>query len=114
VLGERVVPIPLEHSHFHVLGFRIGDLAYCTDVNRIPDASWPLLAGLDMLILDALRPDRSHPSHFSLEEAMTVGERLKVKRLVLTHMSHEMDYETLSPTLPPGVELGYDGMTIEF
>ena len=66
------------------------------------------------LILDALRPGRSHPSHFSVEEAIAVAARVKARRLVLTHMSHEMDYETLTPALPPGVELGYDGMSIEF
>jgi len=114
VLGESVVPIPLEHAHFNVLGFRVGDLAYCTDVSRIPDASWPLLAGLDVLILDALRPTRSHNSHLTVEEAIAIGQRLNVKRLILTHMSHDIDYETLNPSLPQGVELAYDGLTIEF
>ena len=55
VLGERILPIRLEHGPFPVLGFRVGSLAYCTDVSRIPDESWPLLEGLDILVLDALR-----------------------------------------------------------
>ena len=66
VLGQRVLPIRLEHGRFAVLGFRVGDLAYCTDVSRIPEESWPLLEGLDTLILDALRHE-PHPTHFSLE-----------------------------------------------
>ncbi len=114
LLGETVTPIPLEHAHFQVLGFRVGKLAYCTDVSNIPPASWPLLEGLDTLILDALRPGSAHPAHFSLPEAIEVGRRLAVPRLILTHMSHEMDYETETATLPRGVELAYDGMTIEF
>src|SRR5688572_21678119 len=63
VLGQRVTPVPLNHGRFDVLGFRFGDVAYCTDVNDIPDASWPLLEGLDVLVIDALRPGRSHPAH---------------------------------------------------
>ena len=71
VLGQTILPIRLEHGRFAVLGFRVGDLAYCTDVNRIPEASWPLLEGLDTLILDALRYE-PHPTHFSLDEALAV------------------------------------------
>ncbi len=73
VLGQRVLPIRLEHGPFPVLGFRVGSLAYCTDVSRIPDASRPLLEGLDVLILDALRYE-PHPTHFSLSEALAVIE----------------------------------------
>jgi phosphoribosyl 1,2-cyclic phosphate phosphodiesterase len=113
VLGERVVPIPLEHAQFKVFGFRIGDLAYCTDVNRIPDGSWPLLQGLRYLILDALRP-RPHPGHFGLDEALDVIARLKPERAYLTHMSHELEHQATNRRLPPGVELAYDGLKLEF
>ena len=113
VLGERVTPIPLVHGRFDVLGFRVGDLAYCTDVNRIPDSSWPLLAGLDTLFLDCLRPGDSHPSHFGLDDALEVVRRVKPKRTYFTHMSHKWDYDDLPP-LPPGVMLAYDGLRIEF
>lgn len=113
VLGQRVTPIPLRHARFHVLGFRIDDVAYCTDVNAIPPASWPLLEGLDVLVLDALRP-RPHPGHFSLDEALAVIARVKPKRAYLTHMSHELEHESTNRRLPPGVELAYDGLTFEF
>ncbi len=76
VLGQRVLPIRLDHGPFSVLGFRVGSLAYCTDVNRIPEASWTLLENLETLVLDALRID-PHPTHFSLREALEVVERLK-------------------------------------
>lgn len=113
LLGERITPIPLIHGRFDVLGFRIGNIAYCTDVSKIPDASWPLLDNLDTLILDALKPGRPHPSHFNLEQALEVVSRLKPNRTYLTHMSHEMD-STNPPPLPPGVALAYDGLRIEF
>jgi phosphoribosyl 1,2-cyclic phosphate phosphodiesterase len=96
-----------------VFGFRIRDLAYCTDVNRIPQESWPLLEGLDVLVLDALRP-RPHPAHFGLEEALDVIERLRPRRAYLTHMSHEFDHDAVSRELPPCVAPAYDTLTIEF
>ncbi len=114
VLGETVTPIPLRHAHFDVFGFRIGNLAYCTDVNLIPETSWPLLEGVETLILDALRPGRSHPSHFSVEDALQVVERVNPRQTFFTHMAHELDYANPPIGLPDGVALAYDGLTIEF
>ncbi|HEU5116474.1 MAG TPA: MBL fold metallo-hydrolase [Isosphaeraceae bacterium] len=113
LLGDRITPIRLEHGRFRVLGYRIGDLAYCTDVNRIPDESWPLLERLDTLILDALRYE-PHPTHFSLEQALQVIERLKPRRAVLTHLSHGFDHEPTESRLPEGVTLAYDGLALTF
>lgn len=114
VLGERVTPVPLAHGRFRVYGFRVGDVAYCTDVSGIPAESWPLLAGLDVLILGALRPGHPHPSHFSLEQALDAVARLKPRQAYITHMSHGMDYDAVSPTLPANVALGYDGLSFRF
>ncbi len=112
VLGARVIPIRLQHGpRFQVLGFRVGNVAYCTDTNEIPAASWPLLAGLDVLVLDGLRP-RPHVTHFSLWEAVQVARRLAPRRTLFTHTSHELDYETTNAQLPPGMELAYDGQRI--
>ncbi|MGC8644606.1 MAG: MBL fold metallo-hydrolase [Isosphaeraceae bacterium] len=113
VLGQRIMPIRLEHGRFAVLGFRVGNLAYCTDVNSIPDESWELLEGLDTLILDALRIE-PHPTHFSLSEALAVVDRLKPRRTLFTHMSHVFDHEATEATLPPGVGLAYDGLRVDF
>ncbi|MGL4420717.1 MAG: MBL fold metallo-hydrolase [Gemmataceae bacterium] len=113
VLNELITPIPLYHAHFQVLGFRIGNIAYCTDVNQIPEKSWPLLEGLDVLIIDALRPGAPHPSHMNLRQALETIERCQPRRAYLTHMSHEFDY-TQPPTLPDTVELAYDGLRIPF
>jgi phosphoribosyl 1,2-cyclic phosphate phosphodiesterase len=112
-LGQRVMPVRLEHGPFRVLGFRFDSLAYCTDVSRIPDASRALLEGLELLILDALRFE-SHPSHFSLSEALKVIEDLKPRRTYLTHLSHSFDHATTQAMLPPNVILAHDGLVLEF
>jgi phosphoribosyl 1,2-cyclic phosphate phosphodiesterase len=113
VLGQRLIPIPLNHAQFHVFGFRIGDVAYCTDVNRIPERSWPRLEGLRVLVLDALR-NKPHPGHLSVEEALAIIGRLKPERAFLTHIAHELEHEATNARLPPGVELAYDGLKFEF
>lgn len=113
VLGQRLTPIRLEHGRFAVLGFRVGGLAYCTDVSRIPEASWPMLEGLDVLVLDALRHE-PHPTHFSLGQALAVVERLRPGRTLLTHLSHDFDHGPTESTLPPRVGLAYDGLTLDF
>src|SRR5438874_2482050 len=113
VLGQRVVPIPLIHAQFHVFGFRIDDVAYCTDVNRIPERSWPLLEGLRVLVLDALR-QKPHPGHLSVEEALAIIARVRPGRAYLTHIAHELEHEATNERLPPNVELAYDGLKFEF
>jgi phosphoribosyl 1,2-cyclic phosphate phosphodiesterase len=113
VLCERVTPIPLEHAHFDVFGFRIGDVAYCTDVNRIPRSSWPRLEGLRVLVLDALRP-RPHPGHFGLNQALDVIAQFRPRQAYLTHTSHELEYEAVNRTLPANVQMAYDGLKFAF
>ncbi|HEY1187831.1 MAG TPA: MBL fold metallo-hydrolase [Gemmata sp.] len=114
VLGEQLIPIPLIHGRFNVLGFRIGNVAYCTDVSLIPERSWPLLENLDVLVIDALRPGKPHFSHFGLDQALEVIARVKPRKAYLTHMAHTMEYEELMRTLPPNVEPAYDGLKFTF
>jgi phosphoribosyl 1,2-cyclic phosphate phosphodiesterase len=111
LLGARIVPFRLWHGRFAVLGFRFGGIAYCTDTNNIPPESWPYLQGLEVLILDCLRP-RPHATHFSLEEAIEIARRVGAKRTLFTHMSHELEHEATNRSLPPGMELAYDGLRI--
>ena len=112
LLGRAVVPVPLFHGNLPILGFRIGAFAYLTDASRIPDPSRDLLDGLDVLVLNALRP-RPHPTHFSLEEAVTEAVRIGARRTFFTHMGHEMPHEAISKSLPAGVELAWDGRVVE-
>ncbi len=109
VLGGHVIPVRLKHGpRFDVLGFRFGNIAYCTDVNAIGDESLGLLKGLDVLILDALRPT-GHATHFGLDEAIEVARKLAPKQTFFTHMSHELEHEATNRTLPAGMALAYDG-----
>lgn len=113
VLGATIIPIPMQHGpNFEVLGFRVGNVAYCTDVSEIPVASMEKLQGLDTLILDALRPD-GHITHFSIEQAVEVAQQLKPRQTYFTHCSCKVDYETVNASLPDGIELSYDGLKIE-
>ena len=111
VAGVKVVPVPLLHGPRPILGFRFGTFAYLTDCNRIPDAAWPLLEDLDVLVLDALR-HRKHPTHFTVAESLDVVQRLRPRRTLFTHMCHDLPHAATNAALPGGVELSYDGMQI--
>lgn len=108
----EVVPVPLEHGRRPILGFRVGRFAYLTDCNRIPDGSWPLVEGLDVLVLDALRI-RPHPTHFSLDEAVATAARIGAPRTFFTHMCHDLLHAATDARLPPGMALAYDGLVLE-
>jgi phosphoribosyl 1,2-cyclic phosphate phosphodiesterase len=111
ICGATVVPVPLIHDRSNVLGFRIGNFAYCTDCSAIPDTSQALLQGLDLFILDALRYT-PHPGHFNLEQALAMTARLRPRRTIFTHIAHEVLHARTSAELPEGVELAYDGMRV--
>lgn len=113
VCGRRVQPIRLLHGRLPVLGFRVDGIAYCTDVSAIPEESWPLLEGLDVLVLDALR-EEPHPTHFGLSQSLEVVSRLRPGRTYFTHIAHQLDHAATNARLPAGVELAYDGLRIAF
>ena len=113
LLGTRIRPFRLLHGGTPVLGFRIGDVAYATDCNEIPDDSWPVLEGLDVLVLDALW-EEPHPAHFNVSQALEVIERVRPRRAYLTHVSHRLEYEATNARLPPHVQLSYDGLQVPF
>jgi phosphoribosyl 1,2-cyclic phosphate phosphodiesterase len=110
--GVDVIPIPLFHGQRPILGFRFGGFAYLTDCNRIPDESWPLLEGLDSVVIDALR-HKPHPTHFTLDEAIEVSRRIGARRTWFTHMCHDLRHDDTSARLPAGMELAYDGLMVE-
>lgn len=114
----EAVPVPVEHAGVETLGFRLNlpegrSLAYLSDVKSIPETSLELLAGLDVLVLDALRP-AFHPTHMSLAESLEVVARLQPAQAVFTHLGHEIDYASVSATLPGGVTLARDGLRLLF
>lgn len=109
--GQTITPIPLLHGDGTALGYRIGNLAYLTDCHAIPEASRTLLHGLEVLVIDALR-FRPHRSHLSIAEAISVSQALGARQTLLTHLSHDVDYERHARGLPDGVAFAYDGQTL--
>jgi phosphoribosyl 1,2-cyclic phosphate phosphodiesterase len=114
-LGRHLVtPVPLVHGRRLVLGYRVGGLGYLTDCSEIPEASFALLDGLDVLVVDALR-DRPHPTHFTVSQALEVVERVRPKRAYFTHVAHDLPHaETCARLRPKGAELAYDGLILDF
>jgi len=111
--GARVIPIELPHGpRVSVLGYRIGPVAYLTDCNGIPDEAMEHLRGLDVLVLDALRP-QPHPTHFSVGEAVDAAERINARRTFFTHISHRSDHEALAASLPENIQPAYDGLVVK-
>ncbi|HVH28793.1 MAG TPA: MBL fold metallo-hydrolase [Vicinamibacterales bacterium] len=110
--GVEVVPVPLMHGSMPVLGFRVGTFAYLTDCNRVPEASWPLLAGVKVVVLDALR-ERPHPTHFTLTEAVEVVTRLGADCAYFTHICHDLAHAATCARLPARMQLAYDGLVLE-
>lgn len=111
--GCRITPVPLWHGARLVYGYRIGSLAYLTDCSAIPDDSWPLIEGVDVLVIDALR-HRPHPTHFSVAEALGVVERLGPREAWFTHICHDLPHVETSAALPEHVQLAYDGLSVRF
>lgn len=110
--GVEVTPVPVMHGILPIYGYRVGRFAYITDCSAIPDGSWALLEGLDVLAIDSLR-DVPHPTHFTVAQAVEVAERLRPGRTLLTHIAHDLGHAATSARLPPGVELAYDGLNVD-
>jgi phosphoribosyl 1,2-cyclic phosphate phosphodiesterase len=109
--GVTWTPFPLIHGDEVVLGLRVGRLAYCTDVNVIPETSYAQLKDLDVLVLDALAPN-PHSKHFSLPQAVEAAQRIGAKQTYFTHIAHRLPHEATNRELPPNMKLAYDGQRI--
>ncbi len=112
--GIDIIPIPVRHGDWTILGYRIGSFAYITDTNGIPDESLALLQDLDTLALDGLRPSPPHPTHFTIEEAVAAAQRIGPRMTWLIHLAHEVDHATVEADLPQNVRLAWDRMTLKF
>jgi phosphoribosyl 1,2-cyclic phosphate phosphodiesterase len=110
--GEPVTPVPVYHGQRVVQGFRVGGFAYLTDCSRIPRESWPLLDGVAVVVLDALR-ERPHPTHFSLTEAVAAAERIGARQTFFTHIAHDLLHARTCARLPASMALAYDGQVVD-
>ena len=111
LFGELVTPIPVAHGKSEIYGYRLGNLAYLTDVSDIPESSLKLLDGLDILLLDCLRL-KEHHTHINLEQSLIFANRIKATKTYLIHMTHDLEYEALKKELPDHIDVGYDGLKI--
>lgn len=112
VAGTEVRPIPVQHGTRTINGFRFGAFAYLTDCNAIPETSWPLLEGLDVVVVDMLR-ERPHGSHFCVEQALQAAGRIGARRTYFTHMAHDLGHAATCARLPEGMALAHDGLRVE-
>jgi phosphoribosyl 1,2-cyclic phosphate phosphodiesterase len=108
---QTISPIPLKHGNSDIYGYRIGDIAYLTDVSSIPEDSLTLLAGLKILLLDCLRYT-THYTHINLEQSLHYAGLIQAESTYLIHMTHELEYTSLSSQLPENVFVGYDGLKL--
>jgi phosphoribosyl 1,2-cyclic phosphate phosphodiesterase len=113
LFGAHFEPITVIHGETEIYGFRAGNAAYLTDHSEIPEASLAKLQGLDILFLDALR-HKPHPTHSTVDTSLRIVERLKPKRAFFTHICHDLPHAATNASLPPNVQLSYDGMKLEF
>jgi phosphoribosyl 1,2-cyclic phosphate phosphodiesterase len=111
VHGVEVVPIKYFHGPTIVYGFRINGFAYLTDCSEIPEDEFDKLNGLDVLVIDALRY-RPHPTHYSIDEAAAVAQRIGAKMAYFTHMTHDIVHDEVNSKLPENIQLSYDGLEI--
>lgn len=112
VRGASVLPIAVPHGRAAVVGYRVGDLAYITDAKTLPDRALAALAGVRVLVLNALLRT-PHPTHFSIAEAIAMAQRVGAERTFFTHLTHHNFHAALAAELPPGIEPAYDGLVVE-
>lgn len=111
LFGVTITPIPVMHGKSHIFGYRVGNIAYLTDVSVIPEESFAFLENLDILLIDCLR-EAAHPTHINIEQSLTYISRINAKQSYLIHMTHEIEYASLNNKLPKDVFVGFDGLRL--
>lgn len=104
----KITPLPVMHGGLPIFGFRVNNLAYITDCSFIPDETFDLIRGCDVLILDALRWEPPHPTHFTVDDAINAAKRSGIPKTYLIHMSSYVHHEETNARLPEGIRLAYD------
>jgi phosphoribosyl 1,2-cyclic phosphate phosphodiesterase len=111
--GREIVPLPVSHGPFEVTGFRVGDLAYVTDVSHIPESTFALLEGVKILILSALR-EEPHPTHLTFDQAIEIAQRVGAEQTWFTHFAHGVPHVALEARFPATMRPAYDGLKLSF
>lgn len=113
LFGLTITPIPVKHGYSDILGYRIGNMAYLTDVSDIPASSMSLLKNLDILMLDCLRYT-PHYTHINVEQSLAFAGQINALDTYLIHMTHDIDYDKLSTELPDHIHVAFDGLKLNF
>jgi phosphoribosyl 1,2-cyclic phosphate phosphodiesterase len=111
--GFTMQPLEVPHGDMRVYGFRVGGLGYITDAKLIPERALALLAGVQVLVLNALWFGNPHPTHFNVEEAVEMARSIGAERTYLTHLTHRLRHTTLASALPAGMQPAYDGLVVD-
>lgn len=111
LFGSVIVPIEIMHGRLPIYAYRIGDFIYATDCSGIPEKSLALFQNAKILVLDCLRR-RPHPTHYNLEQALDVVDKLHPAQTYFTHISHDLEHQEISQSLPENVQLAFDGLRI--
>ena len=112
VLNLKIIPVPVMHGDAEIIGYRIGRFAYLTDFSIVPETSFEMLKGVEVVFLDALRHE-PHPTHSTVANSLKIAARIGAAQTYFTHISHDLAHEATNQTLPPEVRLAYDGLRIE-
>lgn len=112
IKGSKIIPLKIIHGSLNILGFRINNFAFITDVSLIPGETFEYLRNLDILVIDALRI-KPHPTHINLEQAIEYSNRIRAKKTYFTHISHGLEHVETESKLPGEIFLSYDGLTID-
>lgn len=113
ILGVPIMPLLVSHGSLPILGYQFGSLVYMTDIKHLPPMTMARVMHCEVLIINALHHQR-HPSHLNLQEALMLIEQIKPAKAYLIHLSHHMGLsKEVQKLLPPGVDLGHDGLIIE-
>lgn len=110
--GMDIVPLPIMHGRMEILGYRIGDLAYMTDISAVPESTYPLLENLTTMVVSTVR-HRPHPTHLNISGVKKLHKRVKPKQTLLTHLTHWFTHKELIAELPVDISPAYDGMTVK-
>ena len=113
LFGLTITPIPVKHGYSDILGYRIGNMAYLTDVSDIPASSMSLLKNLDILMLDCLRYT-PHYTHINVEQSLAFAGQINALDTYLIHMTHDIDYDKLTTELPDHIHVAFDGLKLNF
>ena len=111
LFGQSIIPLPLTHGPGLSLGYRVGPLAYCTDVSAMSDEVIAQLANVDVLVLGAPRP-KPHRTHLCFEQAIDLAGQIGASSTYFVHLTHDVSHRCHSRTLPPDIYLAHDGLKL--